>query len=394
MKKADNCNFWAMNIKLNLRFVLVTLIFSVLLCGYKCHAQSVSALRTIVIDAGHGGVDPGAVSGNIYEKDINFKIALELERMLKEGLPDVKVIQTRRTDVKVNLYERGNIANRANADLFVSIHVNASEKPSANGHSTYVLGVDKSKQNLQEVMRENSVITYEEDYQSRYEGFDPTSPESYIIFSLMQNVYLDKSMELAELVQQRYAANIPGMRNRGTYQAGFLVLWKTAMPSILTEIGFISNAEDRNYMIKESSIQTYARSLYEAICLYKNNIENRAIASQIAQPEPTPVPSVEPVVTDNNGVCFYVQLLTSRSPLKSVADKLTPYADKVVERKAGAWYKYLLGGYVTVAEARKAQTEAKQNNFKDAFIVAYDGDEQISLAEAARRINENNTAKK
>ena len=382
-----------MNIKLNLRFIPVTLFFAVLLCGGVCRAQSTSALRTIVIDAGHGGVDPGAVSGKIYEKDINFKIALELERMLREGLPEVKVIQTRRTDVKVNLYERGNIANRASADLFVSIHVNASEKSSANGHSTYVLVVDKNKQNLQEVMRENSVITYEEDYQSRYEGFDPSSPESYIIFSLMQNVYLDKSMELAELVQQRYAANIPGMRNRGTYQAGFLVLWKTAMPSILTEIGFISNPSDREYMIKESSIQTYARSLYEAICLYKEKIDKSAGVSQIATAKPASVEVVEPAVKSNNGVRFYVQLVTSRSSIKNVAERLAPYGDRVVERKAGGWYKYLLGGYVTVAEARRVLTEVKER-FKDAFIVAFDGDEQISLAEAGRRITENNSAKK
>lgn len=383
-----------MNIKYKIRFLLLTTVLCGLLCGGECRAQNVSALRTIVIDAGHGGVDPGAISGKIYEKDINFKIALELERLLNEGQPDIKVIQTRRTDVKVNLYERGNIANRANADLFVSIHVNAAPVASANGHSTYVLGMDKNEQNLQEVMRENSVITYEEDYKTQYAGFDPSSPESYIIFSLMQNIYLDKSMELAELVQQRYAANIPQMRNRGTHQAGFLVLWKTAMPSILTEIGFISNSADREYMVKDSSIKTYARSLYEAICLYKDKIENSLATTQIAlpaEPKPEPKPEPEPapeVVADNNGVRYYVQLVSSRSTIKPSSDRLKPYSDKVVERKSGAWYKYCLGGFATVAEARQAQTEAKES-FKDAFIVAFDGEEQISLAEAQKRINTN-----
>lgn len=373
-----------MNITIKILFVQITLCLAALLCGVNSYAQTTESLRTIVIDAGHGGVDPGAVHGKTYEKDINFKIALELERLIKEGMPTVKVIQTRRTDVKVNLYERGNIANRANADLFVSIHVNASEKSSANGHSTYVLGTNKSEQNLQEVMRENSVITYEEDYKTSYEGFDPSSPESYIIFSLMQNVYLDKSMELAELVQQRYAANIPTMRNRGTHQAGFLVLWKTAMPSILTEIGFISNDEDRAYMLKESSIHTYARSIYEAIAIYKNKIDNQASVSQIAV-DTTPKQQ-ESAKESNKRVQYYVQLLTSRSSLKRTSEKLDPYANQAVERKIGSWYKYYLGGYNSIAEAREAQSEAKIC-FKDAFIVAFDGEEQISLAEAQKRLS-------
>ncbi len=366
------------------RFVRITLFVAALLCVAQTEAQTTELLRTIVIDAGHGGVDPGAVSGKTYEKDINFKIALELEGLIKEGMPTVKVIQTRRTDVKVNLYERGNIANRANADLFISIHVNASENPAAHGHSTYVLGMNKSEQNLQEVMRENSVITYEDDYKTRYEGFDPSSPESYIIFSLMQNAYLDKSMELAELVQQRYAANIPNMRNRGTHQAGFLVLWKTAMPSILTEIGFISNKEDREYMVKESSIKTYAKSLYEAVCIYKSNIDSNAAISQIALDKEDDLKTVSSQ-TNNGGVQFFVQLLTSKSSLKRSPAKLDPYSSQAIERKIGSWYKYYLGGYATVAEAREAQSEAKIC-FKDAFIVAFDGDEQISLAEAQKRI--------
>ncbi len=376
-----------MNIAVKFRFVQITLLLVALLCGVEAYAQTTELLRTIVIDAGHGGVDPGAVHGKTYEKDINFKIACELERMIKEGMPTVKVIQTRRTDVKVNLYERGNIANRANADLFISIHVNASDKSSANGHSTYVLGTNRSEQNLQEVMRENSVITYEDDYKTRYEGFDPSSPESYIIFSLMQNVYLDKSMELAELVQQRYAANIPTMRNRGTHQAGFLVLWKTAMPSILTEIGFISNDEDRRYMLKESSIETYARSIYEAISIYKSKIDKQATVSQIAVDA---TPTTQIVATEHNeGVRFYVQLLTSRSALKRSSGKLDPYASQAIERKMGSWYKYYVGGYGSIAEAREAQAEAKIC-FKDAFIVAFDGEEQISLAEAQKRLNVTN----
>lgn len=378
-----------MNITIKIRFISITMALAAMLCCGVCNAQSTEALRTIVIDAGHGGVDPGAVHGKLYEKDINFKIALRLEELIREGMPSVKVIQTRRTDVKINLYERGNIANRANADLFVSIHVNASEKSSANGHSTYVLGMDKSGQNLQEVMRENSVITYEDDYKTKYEGFDPSSPESYIIFSLMQNLYLDKSMELAELVQQRYCANIPGMRNRGTHQAGFLVLWKTAMPSILTEIGFISNEADRNYMVKETSIETYARSLYEAIALYKSNIDKNSAVSQIATESVAEVKVEQPKEVNNSGVKFYVQLVTSRSSLAKSSAKLAPYEKVAVERKIGSWYKYFIGGYDSVDEARKALSEAKKS-FKDAFVVAFDGDEQISLAEAQKRISNKN----
>jgi len=222
----------------------------------------------IVIDPGHGGGDPGACGAYSKEKNINLKVALEVGRLLKAGCPDVKVIYTRRTDVFIPLQTRADIANRNKADLFISIHTNSLPKGrTAYGSETYTLGMARAAANLEVAKRENAVITYEKNYQQTYEGFDPNKAESYIIFELLQDRYMKQSVDLAQLIQQQYTSN--GRRNKGVHQAGFLVLRKTSMPAVLTELGFISTPDEERYLNSAEGISVLARSIYNGILKYR-----------------------------------------------------------------------------------------------------------------------------
>ena len=231
-------------------------------------------INTVVIDAGHGGPDAGAVGRLYKEKDINLDVALRFGRMISEHYPDVQVIYTRKTDVLIPLAERGDIANRAKADLFISIHINSNKSSSPSGVSVYVMGVDKASKNMDVAMKENDVITYEEDYSTRYQGYKPGSTESLIMFSLMQYAYQTQSCLLADMVQKQFVSNTQ-MQDRGVRQAGFLVLWRAAMPSILCEFGFISNPTEEKFIGSKKGRETYARSLFNAFSQYKVRSEGR-----------------------------------------------------------------------------------------------------------------------
>jgi len=235
-------------------------------------------LRTIVIDAGHGGKDPGCIGiGNsTYEKDVALDIAMRLGNLIKTKMPDVKIIYTRKTDVFIPLWKRASIANQNKADLFVSVHCNANESHTLHGTETYVMGLSKTQQNLNVSKRENASILLEDDYQSNenYAGFDPNSDEAHIIFSLYQNAFRNQSLELAgdfqNVIEQKRIR-----RNLGVKEAGFLVLWKTAMPSILVETGFLTNSEDKKYLTSETGKTKLASSIFEAIKDYKSNLEGK-----------------------------------------------------------------------------------------------------------------------
>lgn len=248
-------------------------------------------IKKVVIDAGHGGKDPGAVSGNYKEKDITLKVALKLGRKINSKYPDIDIVYTRKTDVFIPLDQRGQIANKANADLFISIHVNSSKNTKASGTETFVMGVAKSTQNLEVAMLENAAITFEEDYSSKYEGYDPKSSESFIIFSLMQYGYLNQSLAIAQLVQNNYSS-IVGGQNRGVKQALFLVLWKTAMPSILTEIGFISNAADRALLVSDKGQNDIVDALFSSFIKYNEQLSGNSIV--VEEPVQQPVESAKP----------------------------------------------------------------------------------------------------
>ena len=230
-------------------------------------------IRKVVIDPGHGGQDPGCSLQTIQRKDIVLNVALRLGELIKDNFSDVEVIYTRKTDVFIPLYERGNIANKAGADLFFSIHVNAARSNAAAGTETSSCG-GQGGRNLDIAMKENDVITFEDDLLSQIPGINGSS-ESFIIFSLMQYSYQGQSLTLANMVQRQYVRNT-AMGNRGVKQAGFLVLWNAAMPSILTELGFISNAGDRALLTTRSGQEKLARSLFNAFSEYKAKSEGHS----------------------------------------------------------------------------------------------------------------------
>jgi len=235
-------------------------------------------LKTIVIDAGHGGKDPGCIGlgKSSYEKDVALDIALRLGKRIKVEMPDIKVIYTRKSDVFIPLWQRAAIANKNKADLFVSVHCNANESHSLHGTETYVMGLSKTKANLSVSKRENASILLEKDYSQNenYNGFDPNSDEAHIIFSLYQNAYRNQSLELAGKFQTEIEEN-QIRRNLGVKEAGFLVLWKTAMPSILVETGFLTNEQDLKYLTSETGKKRLASSIFEAVKEYKNNLEDK-----------------------------------------------------------------------------------------------------------------------
>ncbi len=240
-------------------------------------AQAVPAENewVVVIDAGHGGKDPGAVGAKAREKNINLSVALRTGKYISDNLKDVKVIYTRDDDTFIGLAERAEVANKHKADLFISIHSNAMTDKRFTGAETYVLGQTMDEANLQVAMKENSVITFETDYETKYEGFDPNSVESYIIFSLMQNTYLRQSTEFATLIQNQFRDRV-GRKDRGVRQAGFQVLWRTTMPSVLVELGFVTNPDEEKYLLSEQGQDYLASAIFRAFRDYKQTIDNRS----------------------------------------------------------------------------------------------------------------------
>lgn len=226
---------------------------------------------TVVIDPGHGGKDPGAVSHGVREKDIVLSISKQLGKIIQDSLPDVKIVYTRDTDIFVELWERSSIANKAKAQLFLSIHSNATDNGVADGTETFVMGLHKNEGNLEVAKRENASILLEENYDKNdnYGGFDPNSPIGHIIFSMYQNAYLSKSLEIAAEVENEFKLRT-GLKSRGVKQAGFLVLWKTSMPSVLIETGFITNEKDRKVMNSFEGQQVIAYSIFKAFKKYYN----------------------------------------------------------------------------------------------------------------------------
>jgi len=243
------------------------------------HARN-GLVRKIVIDAGHGGLDPGCNGANeIWEKAVTLAISLKLGKIIEDSLKDVTVIYTRKTDKFVELWERPNIANKENADLFISIHCNSNVNTVAAGSETYFMGLHKTQGNLDVAKRENAVISYEDDYKTNesYGGFDPKSAESHIIFSLVQNAFLQQSMKFSQLVEVN-TNKISSVKTRGVKQAGFLVLWQTAMPSVLVETGFLTNNKDRATLKSEDGQKTIAKGIFYAIRSYKRDLEKQKSA--------------------------------------------------------------------------------------------------------------------
>ena len=245
------------------------MIRKLILCTLLALCAQWAGAYTVVIDAGHGGKDSGAVGKVAKEKNINLAVALKLGELIEANCPDVKVIYTRKTDVFVELHQRARIANKAKADLFISVHTNAMpNKIIRRGTETYTLGMHRAADNLAVAKRENSVITLESNYEQRYEGFDPNSSESYIIFELMQDKNMESSVKLAGLIQKQFRTTA-GRVDKGVHQAGFLVLRATSMPSVLVELGYINNPSDVTYLTSTAGVNALAKSIYNAFVAYR-----------------------------------------------------------------------------------------------------------------------------
>ena len=344
-------------------FALLFALFGIVAPEYAAADNDESAIKTVVIDPGHGGHDPGTNWGNgkYKEKNIVLSVSLKLGQLIKEKYPDIKVLYTRTTDKYVELSERADCAIRNRADLFISIHVNSTGTSSVTGTETFVMGTHKSESNFELCKAENSVIVLEDDYQSKYEGFDPNSPESYIIFSLLQNVHLEQSLRFAELVQQKYRSG-PIRNNRGVKQGGLIVLWKSTMPAILTEIGFLSNAKDRSILASCDGQAKIANSIFRAFCQYKEEIEQ--IHGEGAIPESTPQ---APATAGKSDEYYTIQILSVSRPLAKNARDLKGLSDYSYV-KSGNAYKYTTGRYGSRSEAQK-NLSAVRKLFKGAFVV-------------------------
>ncbi|MEG1160787.1 N-acetylmuramoyl-L-alanine amidase family protein [Bacteroides sp.] len=393
--------------------ILHRLIFLCLLV-FPLHGSKAWAKDfVVVIDAGHGGHDPGAVGRISKEKNINLKVALRLGNLIKQSSDDVKVIYTRSKDVFIPLDRRAEIANEANADLFISIHTNALAKnKTATGASTWTLGLAKSDANLEVAKRENSVILYESDYKTRYAGFNPNSAESYIIFEFMQDKYMEQSVHLASLVQKQFRHSCKRV-DRGVHQAGFLVLKASAMPSILVELGFISTPEEERYLNTEEGTNNLARGIHRAFLTYKREHEIRLTgASRTIIPadnedslqpkqETTQVavyeevekndsstgisqltaevsrPIVAESATNDNIITFKIQILTSSSPLSKNDKRLKGLKD-VEYYKEGGIFKYTYGASPDYNKVLRTRRNIAAQ-FKDAFIIAFQNGEKMNI---------------
>ena len=350
---------------------ILILLLGGMLAVMPMHAEETN--YTVVLDAGHGGKDPGAVGRFSKEKDLNLALVLKIGELLNEQYPDVKVVYTRSTDVFIPLQTRADIANKNNADLFISIHANASPSKEAKGVETFILGTEKMDKNLDVAMRENAVMKLEADYKTTYQGFDPNSIDSYIMFELMQNSFMDQSLQFAEQVQKRFVGHL-NRSDRGVQQASFWVLLKTACPSILFEMGFISNPEEERYLNKETSIAQMANALVNAFGAYthKQAVKKEKLAidtAAVAAPTPDSQTSQTSQSGQSSGTSkknaepttyYALQVCASRTELAPDDPKLKGLVCE--HRKVGDWYKY----YAIVDTDRNKVVE-KQKEIKKLF---------------------------
>jgi N-acetylmuramoyl-L-alanine amidase len=257
----------------NISLTVFFLVAITLLTSASAFSQHDSKLDVVVIDAGHGGHDPGNMGKKTKEKDIALKVSLKLGSYIEKNFPKTKVIYTRKTDKYLALDERADVANRNKADLFICIHANSHTTTKPYGTETFVMGMHKDNSNLEVAKRENSVILMDENYKERYEGFDPKSPESYILFSLTQSAYLESSLRFAQKVEEQFKSRV-GRSSRGVKQAGFVVLWRTTMPSVLIETGFLSNSTEEAFLATDEGQELMASAIYRAFKEYKNEVES------------------------------------------------------------------------------------------------------------------------
>lgn len=349
-------------------------------------ADNLPGLRTVVIDAGHGGHDPGAVSkdGRTKEKDLTLDISKKLAEKIRTAYPDVKVILTRDSDRYVELGDRAAKANKAGANLFISIHINAAKNTGANGYSVHILGQssDKNKDlyeyNMNVCKRENSVVLLEDDYTTKYEGFDPDVPESYIFMQLMQSAYLEQSMSFAEVVSTKLKGG-PVTADRGIWQNPFLVLWRTSMPAVLVELGFISNTTDLSILRSDTCRDDIAGRLFKAFSEYKKQYDRSVSAAGADVPDPAvPADEVQSTAQEEpsaSAIQYGIQIFSGSTLLSPSSRQFLGYKPRII--KAGNIYKYIIAISDSREESCSHLVEIRKT-YKDAFPVIVDG-EKVTL---------------
>ena len=398
------------------------------------NAFSANNRFTLVIDAGHGGHDAGALGTISKEKDINLSVALAFGRYVERNQPDVRVVYTRKTDVFIPLKERANIANRANADLFISVHTNALPAGKiARGFETYTLGMHRAKDNLDVAMRENSVISMEKGYQQTYQGFDPKSSESYIIFEFIQGKNMERSVEIARSIQNSVCQNA-NRPDKGVHQAGFLVLRETSMPSCLIELGFITTPDEENLLNDESRIDDIAKAIYEGFAKYKNKYDKRVtipyrsqasvgndipsivpdsykrperkstpMRKQVVETAPArkqnvdtaparkqtvaPVKKQTPASVKSDAPIFKVQILVSSRVLRK-GDAHFKGEENYDSYQESGMVKYTIGAsanYNEIYQLRKSLLD----KFPEAFIIAFKNGKKYDVNQAIREFKQN-----
>lgn len=400
-------------------FNILCIICILLISGLPKHVQGASQKQfTVVIDAGHGGNDPGAIGRRGREKNINLNVALKLGRLIENNCNNTRVVYTRKKDIFVPLHTRAEIANNAKADLFISIHTNsvASRSSKVCGTETYTLGLHRTQENLEVAKKENSVILIEDDYKQRYAGFNPNSAESYIIFEFLQDKYMSQSVSFATMIQQQFRQNAR-RADKGVHQAGFLVLRETSMPSVLIELGYITNPGEEAYLLSENGSSALAQSIYQAFLNYKQRSQKSTTSALPAsEPEEDTIteqsapqqeyaetlPSEEMVSeqasvqkssrptekTQTAKPVFKIQILTSDRVLPS-RSRLFKGLSPVSYYKENGIYKYTYGEGTDYNRILRLKRNKVDSKFKDAFIIAFKNGEKMNINQAIREFKKN-----
>ncbi|MDR0427499.1 MAG: N-acetylmuramoyl-L-alanine amidase [Dysgonamonadaceae bacterium] len=345
--------------------VVILITFLSFSCLSFISADNKENLFTVVLDPGHGGKDPGAIGRKGKEKNINLSVALLAGKLMEENHEDVKVVYTRKRDVFVELYKRADIANKNKANLFISIHTNSTGGTQARGPEVFTLGVSRTKENFEIAKKENEVIYLEDNYEEKYEGFNPGSSESYIIFEFMQNKYAEQSISFASFVQEELNKCV-SWKGRGVKQAGYLVLARATMPRVLIELDFISNRAAEDYLLSQEGQKNYANAIYTAFKHYKADYDRKnGISDKKKEVSPQ---------NEQTGAVYKVQILTSSKKLPENSLQFKGYnVDYYEENKI---YKYTYGetsDWNEISEIRKSLLK----DFKDAFIIRFENGKRI-----------------
>ena len=368
----------------NVKLIFFLFVF-ILSSNFLFSQVNSNKIKTVVIDPGHGGKDSGTMGTKrfkIYEKHVALSVSLKLGKYISESFPEIDVIYTRSSDVFLELNERTEIANNANADLFISIHCDGFTNPKPSGASVFVMGMSKLKANMDVAMRENAAIYLEDNYQQKYEGFDPKSPESYIVFSLMQNTYLNQSLKIAEEVENQFATRA-NRKSRGVKQAPFYVISRTNMPSILVECGFLTNPKEEEFLHSDLGQDYIASAIFRAFRTYKENIEieenNLKNKNQLISDSTNNDTIVVKEKKKESTLLYKVQIGTF---LKSMSNQDQFIELKAEEEKINGTYKYYVLAGNNKNDADKLKDYLREIGFKGAFIVAFLDGKQISTKDA------------